>query len=68
MTMPKNNYPTIEEIEQKIREDNYEGFCTNCGDWTHDCCEPDACNYTCPECENDTCYGAEELIVQGMYK
>jgi Zn finger protein HypA/HybF involved in hydrogenase expression len=61
-------YPTIEEIQEVIVSGSYEGWCVNCGEWTHDSCEPDACKYECPACEQPTCYGAEELVIQGMVK
>lgn len=60
--------PTIEEINSEILSVSYMGWCTNCGDWTHDSCEPDAHNCECPVCEQPTCFGAEELIMQGLYK
>ena len=55
-------FPDIEELEQIIAEDNYQGWCTYCEDWTHDSCEPDARNYECPVCQNRTCFGAEEIL------
>lgn len=57
-------YPTIDEIQSE--SENNSGWCTVCEAWTHDCCEPDARKYTCPECGNDTCYGAEEMAIMGM--
>jgi len=58
--------PKLSEIEEVMSSDTYEGWCTYCQEWTHDCCEPDARQYTCPECGNDTCYGAEELLIIGL--
>lgn len=60
-------YPSFTEA-QAIAEDDmdYSGWCIKCGDWTHDCCEPDAHKYECPECECNSVYGAEELILLGM--
>lgn len=60
--------PTIEQIEEVITSDSHEGWCTNCEDWTHDSCEPDAHNYECPVCEQNTCFGAEECLIMGMYE
>lgn len=60
--------PSFFEIEEHINEDDNAGWCTNCGDWTHDFCEPDAHHYECPECEGKTCYGAQELLIRGMFK
>lgn len=58
--------PTIEQVEEIMLSGSYEGWCTNCEDWTHDCCEPDARKYECPVCEQHTCYGAEELLIMGL--
>lgn len=64
----KLKLPTIEQVEEVINSDSMEGWCVVCGDWTHDCCEPDAHHYECPVCEQATCYGAEELIITGMVR
>ena len=66
--MNKLKVPTFEEIEERIEEDDHEGWCTNCGDWTHDFCEPDARKYECPVCKQKTCYGAEELIIENLFE
>lgn len=60
--------PTLEEVEEVINSDSHQGWCTNCQDWTHDSCEPDAREYECPVCEQHTCYGAEELVIMGLVK
>jgi Zn finger protein HypA/HybF involved in hydrogenase expression len=61
--MPKINLPTFEDLEQHIKSDDYEGWCTRCNDWTHDSCEPDAEYYECPNCDQPTCFGAEQLLI-----
>jgi Zn finger protein HypA/HybF involved in hydrogenase expression len=61
--MANKSFPSFEEVEQVISSGSYEGWCINCGDWTHDSCEPDARKYECPVCEKHTCYGAEELLI-----
>jgi len=66
-TMAKHKLPSFDDVEEHIQSDDYAGWCTNCGDWTHDSCEPDAHNYECPECECNTCYGAEELLIQNLF-
>ncbi len=58
--------PPFSEVEQHIQDDDHAGWCTNCGDWTHDSCEPDARHYECPECEKRTVFGAEELVMMGF--
>ena len=60
--------PKFEEVEAEINDESYAGWCTNCGDWTHDSCEPDARKYKCPVCEKNTCYGAEELIIENLFE
>lgn len=52
--MAKRKLPATEEVMEKIESEEYAGWCTFCGDWTHDACEPDAHHYKCPECENNT--------------
>ncbi len=47
-------------------QDSYLGWCTTCKDFTGECCEPDAHKYECPECGNNTVYGAEEALIMGF--
>ena len=54
--------PEFEEIQEHILDEDYSGWCTNCKEWTHDFCEPDARNYECPVCNKPTCFGAMELL------
>jgi hypothetical protein len=56
--------PTIEEFEEA--RDSNQGYCLNCKEWTHDCCEPDARGYECPECGKHQVFGAEELLMMGL--
>lgn len=56
--------PTLREIKEASEEN--QGWCTNCEEWTHDSCEPDAHKYTCPECDCNSVYGAEELVLLGL--
>ena len=44
---------------------DYTGFCIACGE-PRDCCEPDASNYTCQTCDDDTVFGAEEIMIMGL--
>ena len=57
-------YPTLDEIQEQ--SESHGGYCLHCQDWTHDCCEPDARKYTCPECDLPQVYGAEELVIMGL--
>jgi len=65
--MATPQYPDMDDLIDHIESDSMEGWCTVCGAWTHDTCEPDAREYECPECHNLSCYGAEELLVMGDY-
>ncbi len=60
--------PTTDDVMAHIEDDDMSGWCIKCGEWTHDSCEPDAHHYTCPVCSCETCYGAEELLLQGLTK
>lgn len=40
------------------------GVCTNCRS-IRECCEPDARNYRCDECGEDSVFGVEELLMEG---
>lgn len=55
---------TIEEVMEN--DEMMMGYCTECEDWTRDCCEPDAREYDCPDCEENTVYGAQELLIMGL--
>lgn len=46
--------------------EEYEGFCTTCGDFTRGECEPDGREYECPDCGERTVYGAEEAMMMGL--
>lgn len=48
-------------------EEGSEGFCTNCQEWTSESCEPDAAEYECPLCGQQTVYGAEEALLLGLF-
>lgn len=53
--------------EYEEHRDSDDGYCTHCKDWTvFGGVEPDAHNYNCPECDNDTVIGAEEVIMEGI--
>ncbi len=45
---------------------SYQGYCTECKDFTRDCTEPDAEDYDCPECESNTVVGAEQALLLGL--
>ena len=46
---------------------NDDGFCTSCDDFTRDSdTEPDAEDLNCPECDDDTCCGAEQAMLNDL--
>lgn len=53
------------EVYQEMA-DSYYGYCTNCGDFTRDCTEPDAEDYDCPVCEENTVFGTEQSLLLGL--
>jgi PHP family Zn ribbon phosphoesterase len=48
-------------IEAAAYEDNYEGFCTECGE-LHAMCEPDTRKRECETCGKKAVYGVQELM------
>jgi len=44
--------------------ENYQGYCTECEDWTRDCTEPDAEDYDCPVCDKHTVIGADNYLIE----
>ena len=42
------------------------GFCLSCGEEA-DGCEPDARGYVCDSCDCPHVWGAEEILLSGMY-
>lgn len=49
----------FDEDDIQYHEDNNNGFCTHCSEWTREGgTEPDAENYPCDDCGKDTVVGA----------
>lgn len=46
--------------------ESYEGWCTQCADFTTNCVEPDARKRECESCGEKTVYGAGELLFMGL--
>jgi len=59
--MPK----AVTENEYSMAARDYIGWCTSCGEFTRDCTEPDAEEYDCPKCEQNTVMGAEQALLVG---
>jgi predicted RNA-binding Zn-ribbon protein involved in translation (DUF1610 family) len=52
---------TIEEVQDLMC--NNEGICVSCGE-VGQFAEPDARNYTCDACGENTVFGAEQAVVE----
>ena len=58
--------PSFEELETAIRDDNMTGFCLACGEEMGGV-EPDARAIPCECCDANKVFGAEELLLMGLY-
>ena len=57
----KNQERLLEEYPEM--SESYQGYCTECEDWTRDCTEPDAEGYDCPVCDAHTVIGADMVLM-----
>lgn len=55
---------SIEEYEEQQDENN--GFCVACGEFTCGGCEPDARRYECEACGERQVYGLEECLLMDL--
>ena len=53
----------MHEFQQAARDSI--GWCRTCLAFTRDCTEPDAEDYDCPVCENNSVVGAEYAMLLG---
>lgn len=57
---------TISKSEYLEHREAFDGYCRKCGDFTEfGGVEPDACGYTCPECDLPSVVGTEEALMFG---
>jgi len=54
----------LEAAQEQMFGTENSGFCIKCGE-ERDGCEPDARNYPCDACGENSVYGASELIIMG---
>ena len=52
----------LDRLMEAAQSDESMGFCTACGMEAYGV-EPDARNYTCEDCGENTVFGAEELLI-----
>ncbi len=53
----------LEGLEESLLVDGTEGYCVVCGDQQNGV-EPDAREYHCFECELDSVFGVEQIIIE----
>lgn len=58
----------ITEDEYITADEENLGWCRKCNAFTSDFAEPDAENYECPDCGNDTVYGAQQALLLGLIR
>lgn len=58
----KGKQPTLERIQEA--DDANEGWCSTCNDWTRGETEPDAEEYECPVCGENSVYGTLAVLME----
>ena len=66
-TGEKRVLPRIDEVLEAINGEEYAGFCIGCGSQAFGV-EPDAHEYECECCGHALVYGAEEILLQQLYR
>lgn len=56
----------VREVDYQLAQEENTGFCSSCEDFTTSGVEPDAENYVCEDCGNQTVFGAEQALIMGM--
>lgn len=59
--------PMITEEEYHDAVEQSQGWCKKCKEFTRDETEPDAQDYNCPKCEENTVVGAEDALLEGLF-
>ena len=60
-------YMKLSMTEYREHSNSYDGYCTACKDITrYGCTEPDAENYPCEECDENTAMGIEQAMIHGL--
>lgn len=63
--MAHNNTISLTIEEYLELENAMQGICKKCGS-IRDCCEPDAEDYPCDECGENTVVGCDNALLDGM--
>jgi Zn finger protein HypA/HybF involved in hydrogenase expression len=59
---------SISEEEYSEARGSYQGWCTTCQEFTRDSTEPDAEDYDCPQCGENTVIGAENALITEAFE
>jgi len=62
-TLTRNMAITISEAEYHHHNNNHDGLCLSCKEWTFGGCEPDAVDYPCDGCGASKVVGCELALV-----
>lgn len=62
--MMKINFERLQEV---LENDEFNGFCLNCGEEQFGGVEPDARNYKCDSCGERQVFGAQEILMMGYF-
>lgn len=62
----KQYKPAFSSLQRIVEHESSDGYCLACGAKAHGV-EPDARKYVCESCSAAKVYGAEELILMGLY-
>lgn len=54
--------------QYQLAVSNYEGWCSECNEFTTGSCEPDASERECDACGENTVTGAEMALVQDLFE
>jgi hypothetical protein len=61
------NFPTWEQLESMLQNDDCENFCLACGEEAYGV-EPDAEKYECECCGEREVYGSHNVLIMGAFK
>lgn len=59
--------PQITEDEYLEAQETNQGWCTKCQEFTSDFAEPDAREYECPQCGEETVFGADQALIEMLF-
>jgi hypothetical protein len=60
--------PEVSEEDYRMATDQYLGWCQDCAEFRVDGMEPDARGYECPACGGTRTVGAEDALMDGLFR